>query len=127
VATILIVDDEEPLRELLAMTLAESGHRTLQASQGRQALERVARDRPDLIISDVMMPVLNGRVLCQRLKEDPATQAIPVILMTSAGRQYASGVGADDCMDKPFDLDEMEALVRHWLLASGTADGTDHP
>jgi CheY-like chemotaxis protein len=126
VATIFIVDDEAPLRELLAVILSESSHRTLQASQGRQALELVARDRPDLIISDVMMPVLNGRVLCQRLKEDPATRSIPVILMTSAGRQNADGVGADDWIGKPFDLEELEALVHHWLLASGMADGTDH-
>ena len=126
-ATILIVDDEEPIRELLAMTLEESGHRILLANHGRQALELVARERPDLIIADVMMPVLDGRALCRQLKDDPQTRIIPVILMTSAGRQAASNAGADGYLGKPFNLDQVEALVRHWLPTSGTADGTDQP
>ena len=90
-ATVLIVDDERPIRELLADVLEAGGHRTVQADHGRQALDLAEREPPDLIISDVMMPVLNGRVLCRRLKSDPATRSIPIILMTSAGRQYAEG------------------------------------
>jgi CheY-like chemotaxis protein len=119
VATVLIVDDEQPLRELLADVLEAAGHRVIHAHHGQQALEQVARERPDLVISDVMMPVLNGRILCQRLKADPATRALPVILMTSAGQEHADGVGADDFLAKPFGLDEIERLIRHWLPAGG--------
>ena len=122
-AMILIVDDEAPIRDVLAAVLHDVGHRTVVARHGRQALELVAQERPDLIISDLMMPVLNGRVLCQRLKADPATQGIPIILMTSAGLEQAHGASADAYLDKPFDLDELEALVQAWLPNSGITDG----
>jgi CheY-like chemotaxis protein len=119
---ILIVDDEAPIRELLAAVLHDVGYRTVVAQHGHQALEVVAHERPDLIISDLMMPVLKGRGLCQRLKANPATQGIPIILMTSAGHEQARGVPADAYLDKPFDLDEMEALVQACLPRSGTPD-----
>ena len=122
-ALILIVDDEAPIREVLAAVLHDLGYRTVVARHGRQALELVAHERPDLIISDLMMPVLNGRVLCQRLKADAATQGIPIILMTSAGLEQARGVPAEAYLDKPFDLDELEALVQASLPSSGTSDG----
>ena len=113
-ATILIVDDEEPLRELLALLLTEAGHRTLQASHGAEALEIVARERPDLVVSDFMMPVLTGAELCRELKAMCGTPKIRVILMSSAGPQAANGTEADAFITKPFDLDSMEALVQRW-------------
>lgn len=112
--TILIVDDEEPVRDFLAQLLADAGHRTLQAIHGNQALELVENERPDLVISDIMMPVLNGAELCRRLKAGTATNAIPVILMSSAGPRAADGTGADAFIAKPFDLEDMEALVGRW-------------
>ncbi len=123
-ALILIADDEAPIRDVLAAVLKDVGHRTVVARHGRQALELLAHERPDLIISDLMMPVLNGRVLCQRLKADPVTQGIPIILMTSAGREQARGVPAEAYLDKPFDLGELEALIQVWLSRSGMSDGT---
>ena len=113
-ATILIVDDEEPVRDFLAQLLADAGHRTLQAIHGNQALELVENERPDLVVSDIMMPVLNGAELCRRLKAGTATNAIPVILMSAAGPQAADGTGADAFIAKPFDLEDMEALVGRW-------------
>jgi CheY-like chemotaxis protein len=117
VATILIVDDEEPVRELVALLLQDDGYQTLQAIHGAQALELTANDPPDLVIADVMMPVLNGADLCRRLKAEPDTRAIPVILMSSAGRRSADSTGSDAFLAKPFDLAELEALVRRWLPA----------
>ena len=67
-ATILVVDDEQPLRDLLADVLELDGHRVLVAANGREALAIARRDRPDLVVSDVMMPLLNGVRLCQQLK-----------------------------------------------------------
>jgi len=114
-ATILIVEDEEPVRHFLALLLKDAGHHVLQAMHGAKALELVDQERPDLVISDVMMPVLNGAELCKLLKARADTQAIPVILMSAAGRQAAGGAGADAFIDKPFELEDMEALVQHWL------------
>jgi len=114
-ATILIVDDEQPLRELLADVLESDGHRVMTAGNGREALTIVARDRPDLVVSDVMMPLLNGVRLCQQLKADPSTASVPVILMSSVGPRVVAGSGADAFLKKPFDLDEVEMLVRMLL------------
>jgi len=120
VATILIVDDEEPVRDFLAMMLNDAGHHSLQAIHGAQALAVAQRNLPDLVIADLMMPVLNGMELCRQLKADKATHAIPVILMSSASVRAGERAGADAFIPKPFNLDEMEALVQR-LLASGTA------
>lgn len=116
-ATILIVDDEEPVRDFLAQLLTDAGHRTLQAVNGAEALEVVEKERPDLVVSDIMMPVLNGAELCRRLKARADTPVIPVILMSSAGARAADGAGADAFIVKPFDLDHMEALVGRWCPA----------
>lgn len=113
-ATILIVDDEEPVRDFLAQMLADGGHRTLQAVHGAEALELVAKERPDLVVSDIMMPVLNGAELCRRLKAGTDGPPIPVILMSSAGPRAADGTGTDAFIAKPFDLADMEALVARW-------------
>ena len=67
-ATILVVDDEQPLRDLLADLLESDGHRVIVARNGREALAIARLDRPDLVMSDVMMPLLNGIRLCQQLK-----------------------------------------------------------
>jgi CheY-like chemotaxis protein len=122
-ATILIVDDERPIREMLALALRGAGHRVVEAVHGRQALDLVARERPDLVVSDVMMPLLGGVELCRRLKADPATAAIPVVLMSAAGAHLGRGAGADAVVAKPFDLDALDALVQR-LLRSGVAGGT---
>lgn len=125
-ATILIVDDEEPVRDFLAMLMEDAGHCTLKAIHGAQALELVAKEQPDLVIADIMMPVLNGTELCRRLKARADTRVIPVILMSSAGPRSADGAGADAFIAKPFVLEEMEALVRRWL-PSETRDAVPRP
>jgi putative two-component system response regulator len=114
-ATILLVDDERPVREVLAQALEWSGYRVVQAHHGRHALQLMQTARPDLVISDVMMPLLGGVELCARLKADPDTALIPLILMSAAGRHIAEGAPADAFVGKPFDLDTMEALVRRFL------------
>ena len=113
--TILIVEDEAPLRELLADLVEDAGYRPLQAIHGREALALIEQEQPDVVLSDVMMPVLNGAELCRILKGQPRTAAIPVILMSAAGPAIADGAGADAFVDKPFELSELEALVRRWL------------
>lgn len=114
-ATILIVDDEEPIRDLLAALLEGVGHRALGAIHGAQALEMAAKEPLDLVISDIMMPVLNGTELCHRLKAGADRRLIPVILMSSAGSRTVNGSGADAFIAKPFLIEEMAELVRRWL------------
>jgi CheY-like chemotaxis protein len=114
-ATILIVDDEGPVRQLISQVLKDGGHHILQAIHGAQALEMIGKDRPDLVLSDVMMPVLSGAELCRQLKASADTRSIPVILMSSAGRQSADGAGGDAFLEKPFHFEDLEDLVRRWL------------
>lgn len=111
--TILVVDDEAPIRELLAAVLEESGYRVLQAVHGKQALDLVSRERPDLVLCDVMMPVMNGVELCARLK---AATDLPVILMSAAAKRTAAAAArADAFLAKPFDLDLVDMLVSRYL------------
>jgi CheY-like chemotaxis protein len=117
-ATILIVDDEEPVRELLAQLLGDAGYRTVLAIHGIHALDLVEQEQPDLVLSDVMMPVLGGAELCRRLKARNGSRPLPVILMSAAGEQAARGAGADAFIHKPFVLDEMEALIADRLKAA---------
>ncbi|HVA23005.1 MAG TPA: response regulator [Chloroflexota bacterium] len=114
-STILIADDEQPMRQFIARAMADSGHQTLLAMNGRQALELMEKERPDLVISDVMMPLMGGVELCQHLKGAADTAAIPVILMTAGGERIVADAGYDGFLAKPFDLDVMEALVERCL------------
>jgi CheY-like chemotaxis protein len=116
-ATILIVDDEAPIRDLLELILQDLGHRVLTAINGRHALIVAASEHPDLVISDMMMPAMDGIELTRRLKAgDAGDQAPPIILMSAAGSAAAVGRGAADAfIQKPFDLEAMEKLVDRWL------------
>jgi CheY-like chemotaxis protein len=124
VATILVVDDEKPVREFLAAAFEQVGHRVLQAHHGRHALNLIAdrgQDRPDLVISDVMMPLVGGLELCKTLKADPATSTIPVVLMSAAVRHASVEACADAYIAKPFDLDTLDALVVRILSLNGSS------
>jgi len=117
VATILVVEDEKPLRDFLVFFLEGAGHRVLQAISGQHALLLVAEERPDLVLSDIMMPLLSGVELCRQLKAAQDTRAIPVILMSAVGwggEPAFEDTGANAYLDKPFSLDALEALVRRW-------------
>ena len=118
-ATILIVDDEKPVRQFLAAAFEQDGHQVLEAWHGRHALNVIAShaSRLDLVVSDVMMPFMGGVELCKALRADPATAAIPIVLMSAAHLLAATGTGADAIIGKPFDLDALEALVQRLLSA----------
>ena len=113
-ATILVVEDEKPIREFLAQALEENGHRVLQAFNGHHALNLLATNpanRPALVISDVMMPLLDGRALSRILKQDPATASIPIVIMSAAPPRLNQTDWADAIIAKPFDLDALDQLV----------------
>jgi DNA-binding response OmpR family regulator len=137
VTTILIVDDNAELRHFLGLRLA-SRYRVLEAGNGREGVEMAINKLPDLVISDVMMPEMNGIELARVLSENPDTATIPLILLTakSTKRDTVEGLqaGADDYLTKPFDTSELIArvagliasrkLVRVSALAEFQADGS---
>jgi CheY-like chemotaxis protein len=119
--TILVVEDEFAIAELLEMALTDAGYEVLTAANGRQALERMAEaPRPDLIITDFMMPVLNAAGLVEALRSDPTYRDIPYIVMSSVPeasvRERINGYRA--FVRKPFQLAMMVQLVAGML--SGT-------
>ena len=108
---LLIVDDEPPILDLLRETLQDAGYPVLTASNGREALAIAQQTQLALVLTDVMMPFMDGNVLSQRLRADPSTQHLPVLLMTAT--HYAVTMGsATALIAKPFDLDALVALVR---------------
>lgn len=113
--SILAVDDDELIRELLKVALTRAGYEVTLASDGHDALQRLGEATPDLIISDVMMPGLDGFALIERLRSDTSTRAVPLIFLTSRGATTdvvrGLGLGADDYLVKPFDVGELLARV----------------
>ena len=115
---VLIADDEGPIAEMLAFLVQEAGFRPLVASHGKQALELARANPPALVITDLMMPHLNGTKLIAALREDAAVGGYPpplIILITAAGARTAMASGADAVLAKPFAMVEIEALLRHFL------------
>ncbi|WP_437279838.1 ATP-binding protein [Sorangium sp. So ce375] len=112
---VLVVEDNPDMRSYLADILS-AGHEIVVATNGREALESIAAKRPHVIVSDVMMPEMDGFELVRRLKGDPKVRDIPVLLLTAraSGAEAVGGldVGADEYMSKPFDPMELRARVR---------------
>lgn len=116
---ILVVDDQPINVQLLKRKLEREGMQVATAFSGREALDLVAADKPDLILLDVMMPEMDGLEVCQRLQANPETKMIPVIFITARtskeGKIEGLGVGAVDYITKPIDLDETLARVQTQL------------
>jgi len=116
---ILVVDDNETNRDILATRLEAHGYQTLQAADGEEALRGVAQHRPDVVLLDVMMPNLDGLEACRRLKSDRAVAFTPVILVTAKAttQDIVAGLdaGADEYLTKPVDQAALVARVRSAL------------
>ncbi len=122
--TILIIDDEPPIRKLLRMGLASQGYDVLEAPNGKAALELLAR-KPALVILDLGLPDIEGLELLQRMRR--AQEDLPIVVLSSrgddAGKVAALDLGADDYVTKPFSMDELfariRAAMRHQLQVQG--------
>jgi len=124
VATILVVDDEFGIGELLEALLQDDGHRVMTAMNGRHALERMGEARPDLVISDLMMPVMDGAALLRAMREHADTKDIPFMLMCALPeRSIADRVqGYNAFLRKPFKLAELSSVICD-LLKGRSHDG----
>ncbi len=125
-AMILVVDDEAPVVELLTDILEDDGHIVISAYNGRLALEIVAHQSPDLVISDVMMPFVDGIQLCKRLREEYDARSLPIILMSAALPPDLSTCGANAFLGKPFDITRFDALIALYVHGHGTARNGAH-
>ena len=113
--TVLVIDDEAPIRLLCRVNLEAEGASVLEADNGRDGIEVAKRERPDAILLDVMMPGMDGWAVAQELLEDEATRRIPIIFLTARAdvRDRARGLGAGglDYITKPFNPVELADLV----------------
>ena len=126
---IVVADDMAPLLETLCETLATDGHVVYPAADGDVAMSLIRRESPDLVLTDINMPSLNGIELCRRLKENPATRLIPVMLLTGLDgpHERLAGIdaGADDFLTKPVNTSELRARVRSLVRLKRFTDELD--
>ena len=120
---VLIVEDDETIRQLIAVNLELEGFDTFAAVDGQDGLDKIKSIRPDVITLDVMMPGLDGWQVVAALRADPATRTIPILMLSARAQeadiQRGSRAGVDAYITKPFDPDELVATVRR--LAGMTA------
>ncbi|MGB0225754.1 MAG: phosphate regulon transcriptional regulator PhoB [Litorivicinaceae bacterium] len=126
---VLIVDDEPAVREMLAVALEMAGFEVTEADNAATALNQVASSIPDLMLIDWMMPQVSGLELCRRLRRNPDTASIPLILLTARGEEDAKIKGlevADDYITKPFSPRELVARLKA-ILRRTTPKGIEEP
>ncbi len=125
-AKILVVDDTPQNVKLLTDLLVLKGYTVTAATNGQEALESVKSDRPDMVLLDVMMPILSGYDVCRRLRADPATALLPIVLVTSLDphEERVKGIeaGADDFLSKPINQPELFARVKSLLRVKSLQD-----
>ncbi len=114
---LLIVEDDPDILKLLDTTLTFSGYRVITARNGREGLDVIARQRPEIVIADIMMPKLDGFGLVHRLRINPETRDIPVVFITATyvaieDQEFALNIGATRFIQKPVNLDELLATIK---------------
>jgi putative two-component system response regulator len=126
---ILVVDDNDGIRILLEQLLTTDGHRVDLAHDGRDAMAQVEAELPDLIVTDLDMPHLNGFELCRRVRSKPATRLLPILMITGRNAQEAKlrawELGADDFLTKPLEMVEVLARCRSLLRMKRLVDELD--
>ncbi len=126
--TVLVIDDEPELVKLLDYNLTKAGYLVLSARDGESGLAAARKHAPDMLILDVMMPGLDGWEVCKRLRQDPSTSALPILMLTAKAdegdRVLGLELGADDYVAKPFGVRELLARVKALLRRSEAASAS---
>ena len=116
---ILVVEDQEDNRQIVRDLLTANDYEVTEAENGEEALVAVAKDRPDLILMDIQLPVMDGYEVTRRIKADPSLSSIPVIAVTSyalsGDEEKARAAGCDDFVPKPFSPRQLLAKIRQYL------------
>ena len=129
--SVLLIEDEADIRELVGYNLDKAGYHVTCVVTGEQALAAIEVDVPDLVLLDLMLPGMDGLNVCHRLKKDPRTGSIPIVMLTAKGEESdivrGLNMGADDYITKPFSPRVMVARVQAVLrrLASGVGEDSD--
>lgn len=118
--TVLVVDDEPSIRDLIVAVLQDEGYRAIGAGSGSRALELLPIERPDLIVMDIMMPEMDGREALRRIRTTPNLRHIPVVMMSAAYVPEQIGEEIAAFLPKPFDLDHLLDTIAN-VLGSGPA------
>jgi CheY-like chemotaxis protein len=122
--SILVVDDDPEIVTLLATRLARRGYKVATAADGAAALDIAKRDRPDLVLLDVMMPGKSGWEVARALKQDPDTQGTKIVMVSAIGEKTneitAPIYGADAHVDKPFEFEKLERVIGRLLEPAAT-------
>jgi len=126
---VLVVDDEKDITALVAYHLEREGFHVLQAHDGLQALDLIKRERPGLLILDLMLPHLSGLDLCRRLRKEPDTARLPILMLTAkaeeADKVLGLELGGDDYLTKPFGPRELVARVKALIRRSEEVQGEE--
>ena len=116
---ILVVEDQPDNRKIIRDVFAPTGYEIIEAENGEEALAAIAKARPDLILMDIQLPIMDGHTATRRIKADPALRSIPVIAVTSYAlsgeEKKAREAGCDDYIPKPYSPRELLAKVRRYL------------
>jgi DNA-binding response OmpR family regulator len=126
---IVVIEDEKDILEILEYNLKREGFRVSISSDGKSGLNMVLQNKPDLVLLDIMLPELDGLDICQRLKNDPSTHTIPIIMVTAKEEEsdvvLGLGLGADDYITKPFSPKELIARVKALFRRLNETNHTD--
>lgn len=124
---ILVVDDEPPIVRLMEFILARQGHQMLVAVNGEEALEKVRTQNPDLVLLDIMMPRIDGYEVARTLRADPATQDLPIIMLSAKAQeediQKGIDVGVNEYITKPFSPEQLVHVVTDYLNRVHSGEG----
>lgn len=119
IKTILLADDEADFVEMLKLRLEKQGYKVIVAQDGMEAIDKAKKFQPDLILLDIIMPRLDGELVILRMKSDPETEQIPIIMLTGVGDIHdvhmSANLGADAYFTKPFDTQALLAKIKELL------------
>jgi two-component system cell cycle response regulator DivK len=117
--TVMVVEDYEEARHMISMVLRMSGYVVVEATNGQEAVELARRTRPNVILMDLHLPVLDGLAATRRIREQPETRDVPVVALTAHGtpdyRLKALAAGCNEFLTKPLDFDQLERTLKHLL------------